>query len=101
MQKQPTIALISHASKILLHILNERLRQHHDRELPPEQAGFRRGRGTRDHIANIRQITGKCNKYQRKVYLCFIDYSKALTVSAIESYGKRCFHLEFQLIWWS
>ena len=72
-----TIALIPHASKILLHILNERLRPHIERELPPEQAGFRRGRGTRDHIANIRHIIEKCKEYRRKVYLCFIDYSKA------------------------
>ena len=72
-----TIALIPHASKILLHIINERLKQHLERELPPEQAGFRRGRGTRDHIANIRQIIEKCKEYQRKAYLCFIDYAKA------------------------
>ena len=72
-----TIALIPHASKILLHIINERLRPHLERELPPEQAGFRRGRGTRDHIANIRQIISKCMEYRREVYLCFIDYAKA------------------------
>ena len=72
-----TIALIPHASKILLHILNERLRPHLERELPSEQAGFRRGRGTRDHIANIRHIIEKCKEYKRKAYLCFIDYAKA------------------------
>ena len=77
MQEQPHIALISHASKILLHIINERLRSHLERELPPEQAGFRRGRGTRDHIANIRQIISKCTEFGRKAYLCFIDYAKA------------------------
>ncbi len=72
-----TIALISHASKILIHILNERLRPHLERELPEEQAGFRKVRGTRDHIANIRHIIEKCNERNRKVYLCFIDYAKA------------------------
>ena len=72
-----TIALIPHASKILLHILNERLKPHLERELPPEQSGFRRGRGTRDHIANIRHIIEKCKEYRRKAYICFIDYAKA------------------------
>ena len=72
-----TIALISHLSKILLHILNERLRPILDRELPAEQAGFRRGRGTRDQIANIRHILEKTREFNRKIYLCFIDYAKA------------------------
>ena len=72
-----TIALIPHASKVLLSIINERLRHHLERELPPEQAGFRRGRGTRDHIANIRHIIEKCTEFRRNVFLCFIDYSKA------------------------
>ena len=72
-----TIALIPHASKVLLCIINERLRPHLERELPPEQAGFRRGRGTRDHIANIRHIIEKCKEFNRKASLCFIDYSKA------------------------
>ena len=72
-----TIALISHLSKILLHILNERLRPILERELPPEQASFRRGRGTRDHIANMRQILEKSREFNRKVYFCFIDYAKA------------------------
>ena len=63
--KKPTglRALISHASKILFHILNERLRHDLQRELPPEQAGFRRGRGTRDYIANILYIIGNFNEY--------------------------------------
>jgi hypothetical protein len=72
-----TIALIPHASKVLLCIINERLRPHLERELPPEQAGFRRGRGTRDHIANIRHTIEKCKEFNRKAFLCFIDYSKA------------------------
>ena len=72
-----TIALISHASKILLHIINERLRPYLDQELPAEQAGFRRGRGTRDQIANICHIMEKSLEFQRNVYFCFIDYAKA------------------------
>lgn len=72
-----TIALISHLSKILLLIINERLRPILDRELPAEQAGFRRGRGTRDQISNIRHILEKCTEFNRKIYFCFIDYAKA------------------------
>ena len=71
------IALISHLSKILLHIINERLRRILDRELLAEQAGFRRGRGTRDQISNIRHILEKCTEFNRKIYFCFIDYAKA------------------------
>ena len=62
---------------ILLHIINERLRPILDRELPAEQAGFRRGRGTRDQISNIRHILEKCTEFNRKIYFCFIDYAKA------------------------
>ncbi|XP_049807436.1 uncharacterized protein LOC126249792, partial [Schistocerca nitens] len=72
-----TIALISHASKVMLKILQNRLRQYLDRELPEEQAGFRKGRGTRDQIANIRWIMEKAREFQKDVYLCFIDYAKA------------------------
>ena len=72
-----TIALIPHASKILLHIINERLKPHLDRELPAEQAGFRKGRGTRDQIANLRHIIEKSHEFQKNIYLCFIDYAKA------------------------
>ncbi|XP_049789823.1 uncharacterized protein LOC126195306, partial [Schistocerca nitens] len=72
-----TIALISYASKVMLKILQNRLRQYLDRELPEEQAGFRKGRGTRDQIANIRWIMEKAREFQKDVYLCFIDYAKA------------------------
>lgn len=72
-----TIALISHASKILLKIIQQRLQQVIDQELPDVQAGFRKGRGTRDHIANIRWIIEKTREYQKDLYMCFIDYSKA------------------------
>ena len=72
-----TIALISHASKVMLKILQARLQQYMKRELPDVQAGFRKGRGTRDQIANIRWITEKAREFQKNVYFCFIDYAKA------------------------
>ena len=70
------IALISHASKVMLKILQARLQQHVNSELPDTQAGFRKGRGTRDQIANIRWIIEKARKFQ-KIYFCFIDYAKS------------------------
>ena len=72
-----TIALISHASKIMLKILQARLQQYVNQELPDVQAGFRKGRGTRDQIANIRWIMEKAREFQKNIYLCFIDYAKA------------------------
>ena len=75
-KNHPTIALIPHESKILLRIINERLRPQKKRELPAEQAGFIKGRGTRDQIANIRHIMEKCFEFQQKIFLCFINYSK-------------------------
>ena len=72
-----TIALISHASKVMLKILQARLQQYVDRELPDVQAGLRKGRGTRDQIANIRWIMEKAREFQNNIYFCFIDYAKA------------------------
>ena len=71
-----TIALISHASKVMLKILQARLQQYMNHELPDVQAGFRKGRGTRDQIANIHWIMEK-REIQKNVYFCFIDYAKA------------------------
>ena len=71
------IALISHTSKVRLKILQARLQQNMNRELPDVQAGFRKGRGTRDQIANIRWIMEKAREFQRNIYFCFIDYAKA------------------------
>ena len=71
------VALISHASKVMLKILQARLQQHVNRELPDVQAEFRKGRGTRDQIANIRWITEKAGELQKNIYFCFIDYAKA------------------------
>ncbi|KAF7250972.1 LINE-1 retrotransposable element ORF2 protein [Varanus komodoensis] len=72
-----TIALISHGSKVMLKILQARLQQYVDQELPEVQAGFRRGRGTRDQIANVRWIMEKAREFQKNIYFCFIDYAKA------------------------
>ena len=72
-----TIALISHASKVMLKILEARLQQYVNHEHPDVQAGFRKGRGTRDQIANIRWIKGKAREFQKIIYFCFIDYAKA------------------------
>ena len=69
-----TIALISHASKGMLQILKARLQQYVNRELPDVQAGFRKGRGTRDQITNIRWIIEKAREFQKKIYFCFIEY---------------------------
>ena len=72
-----TIALISHISKVMLKILQARLQQYVNHELPDVQAGFRKGRGTRDLIANICWIIKKVREFQKNVYFCFIDYAKA------------------------
>ena len=72
-----TIALISHASKVTLKILQARLQQYVNHELPDGQAGFRKGRGTRDQIANICWIIEKEREFQKNIYICSIDYAKA------------------------
>ena len=72
-----TIALISHASKVMPQILQGRLQQYMNCELPDVQAGFRKGRGTRDQIANIHWIIEKARDFQKNIYFCFIDYVKA------------------------
>ena len=72
-----TIALISYSNKVLFKILQARLQQYMNRELPDVQAGFRKGRGTRDQIANILCIIEKAREFQKNIYFCFIDYVKA------------------------
>ena len=71
-----TIALISHASKVMLKILQARLQQYMNHKLTDVQASFRKGRGTRDQIANIRWIIEKASEFQKNIYFCFIDYAK-------------------------
>ena len=72
-----TIALISHASKVILKILQARLKQYMNQELADVQAGFRKSRGTRDQIANIHRIIEKAREFQKIIYFCFIHYTKA------------------------
>ena len=77
MLKLPHNSLISHVSKVMLKILQARHQQYVNRELPDVQAGFRKGRGTRDPIANIRWIMEKARQFQKIIYFCFIDYANA------------------------
>ena len=72
-QNYCTIAIILHASKVMLKILQARLQQYVNRELADVQAGFRKGRGTRDQIANICWIMEKAREFQKHIYFCFID----------------------------
>ena len=75
--KYSTTALISHASKVMLKILQARLQQYMNHELPDVQAGFRKGRGMRDRIANVYWIIEKAREFQKNIYFCFINYAKA------------------------
>ena len=76
--KHHTISLISHASKVMLNILQTRLKQYiMNCEIPDVQAGFRKGKGTRDQIANIQWIIKKARKFQKNIYFCFTDYTRA------------------------
>ena len=82
------IVLISHARKVMLKILQARLQQYMNCELPDVQAGFREGRGTRDQIANIHSIIEKAREFQKNVYFCFIDYAKAFDCLVTTNCGK-------------
>ena len=73
-----TIALISHASKVMLKILKAKLQQYVNQELPDTQVGFSKGRETRDQIANIHWIIEKAREFQKNINFCFIDYPKSL-----------------------
>ena len=85
----PTVALISHASKVMLKILQVRLQQNVNRELPDVQAGFRKGGGTRDQIANICWIMEKTRKFQKKTFTsALLATPKPLTVCITTNYGK-------------
>ena len=75
--KYSTVVLIAHASKVMVKILQGRLQQYLNYELPDVQAGFRKGRGTRDQIASISWIIKKAREFQKNIYFCFIDYDKA------------------------
>ena len=93
-----TIALISHTSKVMLKILQARLQQYVNRELPDVQAGFRKGRGTRDQVGNICWIIEKAREFQKNIYFFFIDYVKAFVWITINCgiFWKRW---EYQTTW--
>ena len=94
-----TIVLISHTSKVMLKILQGRLQQYVNQELPDSQAGFRKGRGTRDQIANIHWIIEKAREFQKNIYFCFIDYgslTQPLTVWITTNIGKLLKRQEHQ-----
>ena len=89
-----TIALISHASKVMLKILQTRLQQYVNRELPDVQAGFKKRRGTRDQIANIRWIIEKAREFQKNIYL--LTTPKPLTLRITQNCGKFLKRWEYQ-----
>ena len=91
-----TTALISHTSKVMLKILQARLQQYKNYELPDVQAGFRKGRGTRDQIANICWIIEKAREFQKNIYFCFIDYTKAFDCVDHNKLWKILKEMEYQ-----
>ena len=91
-----TIALISLASKVMFKILQDRLQQYMNQELPEVQAGFKKGRGTRDQIANIHWIIEKAREFQKNIYFCFIDYVKAFDLCGSQQTGKFLRRWEYQ-----
>ena len=91
-----TTALISHASKVMLKILQARLQQYMNWELPDIQAGFRKGRGTRDQIANISWIIEKASKFQKNIYFSFLGYAKAFDCVVTINCGKFWKRWEYQ-----
>ena len=92
-----TVALISHASKVMLKILQARLQQYVNCELPDIYAGFRKGRETRDQIANIWWIIEKAREFQKNIYFCFMTMPKPLTVWTTTSSGKFLKRWEYQV----
>ena len=86
--KYYTIVLIAQASKVMLKILQGRLQQYLNCDLPDVQAGFRKGRGTKDQIANFRWIIKKAREFQKDIYFCFIDCARPLTVWVTTNCGK-------------
>ena len=95
-----TIALISHASKVMLKILQARLQQYINRELPDVQAGFRKGRGTRDQIANICWIMEKSREFQKNICFCFL-YSLFAFFFQIPHVSDIAHYLSFSVFLWS
>ena len=94
-----TIAPISHASKVMLKILQARLQQYVNCELADVQAGFRKDRGTRDQIANICWVMEKAREFQKNIYFCFIGYAKAFDCVDHHNCGKFWKRWEYQTTW--
>ena len=94
--KNAQITTQLHSSHTLLKILQARLQQYMNCELPHVQAGFRKGRGTRDQIANVCQIIEEAREFQKNMYFCFTEYSKALTVWITTNCGKFFKRWEYQ-----
>ena len=94
-----TIALISHASKVILNILQARLQQYMNHELPDVKAGFRKGRGTRDQIANICWIIEKAREFQKKFISALLTMPNPLTVWITTNWGKFLKRWEYQTTW--
>ena len=91
-----TIALISHTSKVMLKILQTRLQQYVNHELPDVQAGFGKGRGTRDQIAKIHWIIKKAREFQKNIYFCFTHYTKAFDYVDHNKLGKFLKRWDYQ-----
>ena len=94
-----TTALISHASKVILKILQARLQQYVNHEIPDVQAGFRKGEGSRDQMASIRWITAKARKFQKNIYFCFTDHAKTFNLWIATNYEKFFKRWEYQTTW--
>ena len=94
-----TIALISHASKVVLKILQARLQEYLIYELPDVQSGFRKGRGTRDPIASIHWFIEKAREFQKNIYFCFIDYAKAFDCVDHNKLWEILKEMEYQTTW--
>ena len=92
-----TIVLTSHASKVMLKILQARLQQYMNPELPDVQAGFRKGRRTRDQIANLCWIIEKTREFQKNIYFCFIDYVKTFDCGSQQTVVNSSKRLEYQI----
>ena len=90
---------MNHTSKVMLKILQARLQQYVNRELPDVQAGFRKDRGNRDQIANIRWIMEKAREFQKNIYFCFIDYAKAFDCVDHNKLWKFFKRWEYQTTW--
>ena len=93
------IAFISHASKVILKILQARLQQYVNCDLPDVQAGFRKGRRTRDQIANIQWIIKKAREFQKNIYFCFIDYAKVFDSVDHNKLWKILKRWDYQTTW--